>query len=555
MNDDNLQQYGYVDGEQGYPLAAWIWGHRLRIGQHWMEYLLEFLNVLAGFEYEIGRGINQGENGTKPQDGYKCFTRLGLRRFVFYDEREKTRHPDDNMARQILLQELEERNVIRAGANQDPLVLSKTLLRSLSAIEEERSWFAKSLLPVHHNLLFWEALRKGATKYRSNSAETDKTARELDAPIAFDPRNFFARGGEVYYLILSAGTRDNPGLRQAIAVKLRQLLNEHNSTIGDLAQVIDEVWDNLTQEDEGAKYFNLGWIPEPDSPFYRTVAEDLAQFLEAQLDPLETLDLLAHLICFHLTLYIYYHANRSPDDCLSMDEGDFFSFPATFLIDVLHGRDGGVIRTVSAILYQQQETKIVSRAEDYVLEYINASNLDDPKEIDVEVRRRFGINRLRRKSREELDQAFDKLWQQHNTSQISLDGFIEAYARAVTLLLMNDFKKNFLGVHRKLAKAVGFVLPKKGPHARYVLEANLLKALVIANVQPGNEVIFDDFLDRLYRRYGLIIGPREARESGLYNRQHINSEYYEQNRRAFLEKMRYGGLAHEYSDATAMVRA
>jgi len=52
-----MERYGHIDRE-GYPLAAWIWGHRLRLGQHWMEYLLEFLNVLAGFDYELGQGVD-----------------------------------------------------------------------------------------------------------------------------------------------------------------------------------------------------------------------------------------------------------------------------------------------------------------------------------------------------------------------------------------------------------------------------------------------------------------------------------------------------------------
>jgi len=34
---------------------------------------------------------------------------------------------------------------------------------------------------------------------------------------------------------------------------------------------------------------------------------------------------------------------------------------------------------------------------------------------------------------------------------------------------MRDFRKNFVGVHRKLAKAVGFVAPRKGLGTRFVL--------------------------------------------------------------------------------------
>ena len=107
------------------------------------------------------------------------------------------------------------------GTDKDPLTLARTLLRSLSAVEESRSWFAKSLFPAHENLLFWEGLRKGATKFVGQRSADGLPSHLLDEGITFDARNFFARGGEIYYLILSAGTRNNPARRQAIADRLR----------------------------------------------------------------------------------------------------------------------------------------------------------------------------------------------------------------------------------------------------------------------------------------------------------------------------------------------
>ena len=63
----------------------------------------------------------------------------------------------------------------------------------------------------------------------------------------------------------------------------------------------------------------------------------------------------------------------------------------------------------------------------------------------------------------------------------------------------------------------------------------------------------DQFLTRLYSRYGLIVGPDEARLSGLLERQRVDAEYYDRNKSALLDKMKHAGLAVEYSDATAVV--
>ncbi|HOT91745.1 MAG TPA: hypothetical protein PLJ78_13625 [Anaerolineae bacterium] len=73
-----------------------------------------------------------------------------------------------------------------------------------------------------------------------------------------------------------------------------------------------------------------------------------------------------------------------------------------------------------------------------------------------------------------------------------------------------------------------------------------------ANIPPGDGMTYDEFLHRLYERYGLTVGVREARE-GLLEQQRVNGEYFERNRAALLDKMKHAGLATEYSDATAVV--
>jgi len=399
-----MERYGHIDRD-GYPLAAWIWGHRLRIGQHWMEYLLEFLNVLAGFEYELGQGVDGA-----PKQEYTRFTRLGLRRFVFYDDREKTRHPFDEAARAQLLAALQQQVVTGDGDEQSGLDLARSLLRAFSAVEAQRSWYAKSLFPAHHNFLFWEALRKGATKYKGRRVPAGTPHRMLDADIAFDARNFFARGGELYYLMLSAGTEGNPDRRQRIAGRLRELLNDHNQALGLLAEIVDRTWQRQVGDgsapDGGAqdKKGRLGWIPDPDCPLYVTVAEDVDTFLQADLDPLETLDLLAHLVGFHLTLYIYHraHPEATPERLADGDCQDICR-PA-LLVDALEGADGGVIRRVSAALFREQEAHILQRARTYVQQQVTAWAAGVPDEVlarclDSEAQAHFHLRSLSKRAR------------------------------------------------------------------------------------------------------------------------------------------------------------
>ena len=548
-----MKRYGYVESDnQGYPLAAWIWGHRLRMGQDWMEYLLEFLNVLAGYNYELGQGINTGNTIPSTQDEYERFTRLGLRRFVFYHEREKTRHPYDDHAYQLLLTELSKHvDAVDPHIN-DPVLLLRNLLQAFSAVEAQRSWYAKSLFPAHHNLLFWEAIRKGATKYKGRSVPQGTPPAFLDEEIKYDQRNFFARGGEIYYLILSAGTDKHPEKRRFISDRMRKILVDHNQALGQVASIIDQTWISIFQNGGGTlpkkQKGKLGWIPASEVSYYEIVADDVFMLLHAELDSLELLDLFVHLMGFHLSLYIYQHTYRQSGGT-----------KPTLLIDAMDGADGGIIRNVSATLYSEQEARIVQRGREYVSEQVTnwanqADKEDDFRDIIFSaVNKSFNLDKLRKRTRRSYNLETDELLELLSDKTISQAEFLARYTDVLTELLLNDFRKNFLGVHRKLAKSSEFVAPRKGRNERFVLGDNLLKALTFANLEPGKSQVYGDFLNRLRNRYGLIVGSDGARESGLFARHPINENYYRRNQDALLAKLKYAGLAIEYSDATAMV--
>jgi hypothetical protein len=556
-----MKRYGFVDQKpEGYPLHVWIWGHRLRIGQHCIEYLLEFLNVLAGFKYRLGEGIKEGIDVPSTELKYTLFTRLGLRRFVFYDEKEKTRHSLDDRALNQLQQALREQVILTNGSDQDALKQLRTLFRAYSAIEDQRSWYAKSLFPVHENFLLWEALRKGATqlKYTVHQEIDSETFEEFDDEIAFDARNYFARGGEIYYLLLSAGTQHTPRERNLIASRLEELLKESNPALGDLARIIDETWQKLGKKDEKSdgdsnKTGHLGWILDPDCPIYTTFARDVATLLQSNLDCLETLNLLYHLIGFHLVLYIYHRAHPDVTSETHSDGSCNELCHLVMLIDVLEGER--LIRDVSAVLLREQEARIIKKGQEYVQQQVcnwMRDTRNDIADVHEQAKRHFNL-RGSSKRLTSLDLKVNNLEVQFQNGQRDSGVLIQEYSAILAEILMDDFRKYFLGVHTKLAKRVGFIAPKKGTNARFVLGDDLLKALVLANTPINGQMTFDEFLDRLYQNYGIVIGPEEAIQSNLFNSHRINIEYYDRNRVALLEKMKYAGLVVEYSDATAMI--
>lgn len=538
-----MTMYGKFDVNEQYPPEVMVWGHRLREGQHWMEYLLEFLSVLAGYEYQFGR------------TGRYCVpSRLGLKRFVFYDEREKTQDPRDQRAVMLLKQELVKH--VQANGHQPEEILEqlRALLRSFSVIEANRSWFAKSLFPVHEHFLLWEALRKGATKHVYRADINVLRPQDLDDGIEFLPRNFFARGGELYYLMISAGTEQSPDLRQRLSNRLRELLVERNKTLGDLAQMIDEAWKGLAGKNHQINP-EPGWLPDATCPLYRQFAEDIDHLLDNRLDALESLELLAHLIGLHIIIYIYHRAHPKNDDRIHSSGTCLEACRPEVLIDVPGDDDNRIIRQVSAsqlLRHEQwQRERIRAWFRSFAAEQAQHAAAHEVVDLLIKHAERF-VGKTRASARKIFDKRIDQFRRQEST--LNKDKIIELYSQLMCEVTEDNFLDHFLPIHRRLGRAIGLIAPQRGPQPRFVLGDTLLKTLTMTIVKPNEQAIsFGEFLDRLYQRYGIIIGPGEARQSALLERAGVNEGLFARNRERLLERMKFAGLATLYSDATAMV--
>jgi hypothetical protein len=550
--------YGQYNDNEQHAIAARIWGHRLRAGQHWMEYMLEFLSVLSGFEYNLGQGIAGHEDEPEYKTEYRVPKRLGLRRFVFYDNREKTPDPRDQRAADEVRRQLRSRLPSDGRSAEELLGQLRSLLRSFSAIEDERSWYAKSLFPVHEEFLLWEALRKGSTKWKYAGDANQLEIAQLDQGVQFFNRNFFARGGELYYLMISAGTEGNPERRTRIVHKLQVLLKERHQTLGEFARIINGAWAELVADnDDQMIKGKIGWIPDPSCPLYRQFAEDLDVFLDNNLDSLECLELLAHLISFHIVCYIYHRAHPASDSEGHASGSCLEACRPQLLVDLLGDEDGGVIRERAAAQLRRHDNWQIERARDMVTEKVREWAAQEPDDqrllefLNQEAQSYFG--RARTRAKEAYDIRLRELNARYNTGETYREEITRTFSENVFSAISADFHANFLAVHGKLGRAIGLIAPRKGPRPRFVLGDTLLKTLVTANLRAGETLSFGTLLERLFTRYGIIVGPGEARDAGLVERLRINEEYYAHNRDALLARMKRAGLVTQYSDATALV--
>lgn len=104
-------------------------------------------------------------------------------------------------------------------------------------------------------------------------------------------------------------------------------------------------------------------------------------------------------------------------------------------------------------------------------------------------------------------------------------------------------------VHRSYGRAIGLVSKRGTNKLRYAPNDALLKALILTNVAGRME--FKDFLQRLFVRYGIVIGEREA--SLALEESDFDSKVFQSNASRLEQRLGSLGMLRRLSDACAYV--
>lgn len=119
---------------------------------------------------------------------------------------------------------------------------------------------------------------------------------------------------------------------------------------------------------------------------------------------------------------------------------------------------------------------------------------------------------------------------------------------------LKEGKKHSINLIRKLGKEIGFIIPIKGANMRMTLSENLIKFLVLSIVKPNEKMEFHTFLDKLYDKFGIVIGSFHGEKYLKEN--NLDRElagYFHKNKYAFQELLKKIGFLRDLSDATSIV--
>lgn len=104
-------------------------------------------------------------------------------------------------------------------------------------------------------------------------------------------------------------------------------------------------------------------------------------------------------------------------------------------------------------------------------------------------------------------------------------------------------------VHRTYGRAIGLISKRGTNKLRYAPNDAFLKSLILANVSDRME--FKEFLQRLYIRYGIVIGEREAAKS--LEKSEFDNKVFQLNAERLEQRLSSLGMLRRLSDACAYV--
>lgn len=481
-----------------------IWGHRLHDEQSpWLTFL-EFLNVLLA-EKVAGRPLQEDALNSL---SYRPQTQLRLRNLVFNNPHIMTVLAEDRADELAWTSWLEKMAATAGGLEstdfsylrerfetfRDFAAVIKFLQGSAIEGDSNKRWSSKFVFPFGPNGLYEDVNVKP-----NGGVTTD--------------RRFFARTGEVLYLMLCRSRRVDE-LRDKL---VSQFLENPAPYDGMVRALQGEV--QHAKVDRGGAF-----LPVASHPAFDRLAEDWLAILAL---PIPAYDAIPHLVAATGLNLILYQLDRA---CEVLGRGR-----ATMVCEIVSPKKS-VVRDLSADSYQtnnalpQQAMERFIRATAETPEWQAAIASDD---AGLEVT-------------ELLKRAFD--WpdpDDEDDRNIPPDQLINKLVDKAAV----RHKQHVGKVHMTWARAIGLSSRRSSRRVRYAPTDRLLKTLVVTCVPKRME--FKDFLAQLADRYGLIIGDHQAK--AFVDSGDADQEDFSDNARRLEERLASLGLLKRLSDSCAYV--
>ena len=482
-----------------------IWGHRVYDEQLPHLTVLEFLGVL-------GSNLDSPLVAT-PDDKvrYRPQHQIRLRGLLFNNpfvetirersitDDEKWREWSALFAQDATKLGDEDMGYLRkAFSSFDDFAKAIELLRS-SAFEtrSNKRWSSKFVFPFGPDALF-EDLR-------------------IDSGGASNDRRFFARTGELLYLMLSRAAR-GPELGAQLSLRLFNRVAPMNRLVRALQG----------EPDLAPNSRDVGYLPHVSHPRFDQLCEDWLAILAKDMPIYDALEHLIASAGLNLLLYFLEQAKTQAGD----------AEPVEFVCEIV-SKERTKVRALSGDSYQLNQglsLKAVRASIEQTRllpEWEAASKSDYPDAEHASI--------MRELFQWPLSDSDDEADYTHMSGDKLIETLVD--------MALSRHEQHVGKIHATWSRAIGLSSRRLARRTRYAPNDRLIKTLAVAIVDDRMQ--FDEFLAEAKKRYGIVIGDAEG--SHLVADKQVDQEALSENR-ANLEARLVGlGLVRRLSDSCSFV--
>ncbi|MBR2124032.1 MAG: hypothetical protein IJ934_02470 [Acetobacter sp.] len=332
-------------------------------------------------------------------------------------------------------------------------------------------------------------------------------------------RRFFGRGGELVYLMLNKFS--DRKAREELNQKIHQRFLNQKSPINKIAEALSE-----SDSADGKSDIKIGCLPEHSFNAYKHMAEDWLNLLTCDDLPDEHLfDPLFRITGLNLVVYFAEVAQKIRQEP-----------PIPLIVDLTEGNNQHLCQEAENCLLQHREA--ANKAIDTFVKH----KLTEP---DYHQKWQEALKRKDLLSAQNiLKQAFALKENENFHKNLPIEELLSNVIKRAQERSDNNIYKYLL----PLTKGSGLVTARQKVKPRFTLNNDVLLALVLTNVKYT--IPLKEFIENLYKRYQIVIGPEEARKAFG---QRIRTECYEENLEALEKRLTLLSLAQRLSDDCAFV--
>lgn len=370
--------------------------------------------------------------------------------------------------------------------------------------------YNRFIFPIAPEALYWET----GLKNDAGQKRPDPTA------------NTFTRAGTLLHIMLSRSS-SAPVLRDCF----RNFL-ERDSQARRLVRHLQ------FDEPDDTRNPPKTYLPYKTHPRFDRLGEDFINLLSLKAPDNDKLLWIVPLSALHLSLY---HAE------VALELVQPGKLPLPMVCEIVAPRKT-VVRQLS-IESLTENADLARRAVDSYLNSIFRSDVWDSIVADKDI----PPSELIEKAREFLHKNLrvpKRIYDDHVPSSGIL-----ALKDEVIKYFKDRHAREFSRVHVTYGREAGLISKRATNRYRYAPTDQLLQSLVLANVE--HESPLEDFLDTLFRRYGIIVGPRQQNlleEAGYAELgKTVSGQSFRHNQLRIEARLKSMGMLRRLSDSQAYV--